>query len=109
MSDWEKVATSEGLSPGDAVKVEVAGEPVALAKTHKGDVLACHDICTHEYVELHDGYLEGEQIECPEHGSTFNMRTGEVEILPASVPIAIYDVKIESGDIYLKPKEETNS
>ena len=109
MSDWQRVARVDDLSPGDVVKVEVADEPVALAKTTEGEVLACHNICTHEYVELHDGFLEGEEIECPEHGSMFNMRTGEVANLPAAVPVATYSVKVEDEVIYLKPKEAAST
>lgn len=107
MSDWEKVAATDALKPGEIMQVQVNDEPVALAKTHQGDFLACHDVCTHEYVELHDGFIEDDEIECPEHGSRFNMRTGEVRNLPAVVPIATYEVKIEVDNVYLKPKEAT--
>ena len=100
-ADWVRVASTSDVKPGDILLVEVGDEPVALANT--GDeFLATSDICSHEYVELHEGWLEGDEIECPQHGSKFNMRTGEVLNPPATQPIAPYEVKVEGEDVYLR-------
>jgi 3-phenylpropionate/trans-cinnamate dioxygenase ferredoxin subunit len=89
------------VKPGDVIQVEVDDEPVALANT--GDeFLATSDICSHEYVELSQGWVEGDEIECPQHGSMFNMRTGEVLNPPATQPIPTYEVRVEGQDVYLK-------
>lgn len=101
MSDWVKVTTVDGVKPGAVVQVEVEGEPVCLANT--GDeFLATSDICSHDYVELHDGWLEEDEIECPQHGSRFNMRTGKVLNPPATQSIAPYETKVEGQDVYVR-------
>lgn len=109
MSEWTRVASTADLKNGQMIQVHVDDEPVVLACTEDGEYLATSDICSHEYVLLHDGFLEGDEVECPEHGSMFSMRTGEVMNLPATQPVPVYDVKIEGEDIYLKLREEVNA
>jgi nitrite reductase/ring-hydroxylating ferredoxin subunit len=109
VSEWARVASMSDLKPGQMTQVSVNDEPVCLACTAEGEFLATSDICSHEYVLLHDGFLEGDEVECPEHGSMFSMRTGEVMNLPATQPVPVYDVKIEGEDIYLKLREEANA
>jgi nitrite reductase/ring-hydroxylating ferredoxin subunit len=109
VSDWTRVASTTDLKNGGMIQVQVNDEPVCLACTTEGEFLATSDICSHEYVLLHDGFLEGDEVECPEHGSMFSMRTGEVMNLPATQPIGVYEVRIEGEDIYLKVREEANA
>jgi 3-phenylpropionate/trans-cinnamate dioxygenase ferredoxin subunit len=106
--DWVKVATTDDLKPGRVIQVEFDDEPVALAQTEQGEYLATSDICSHEYVLLHDGWLEGEEIECPQHGSRFDMRTGDVRDLPATQPVPIFEVKVEGDEILLRGPIEQN-
>ena len=101
MTDWVRVAAVDDIKPGDVIQVEVDEEPVVLANTGS-EFLATTDICSHEYVLLHDGWLEGETIECPQHGSKFDMRTGEVLNPPATQPIPVYEVKVDGTDVYVR-------
>jgi 3-phenylpropionate/trans-cinnamate dioxygenase ferredoxin subunit len=50
---------------------------------------------------LGEGYLLGDEIECPRHGARFDVRTGEVKVLPAIVPVPTFDVKVEGDDVYV--------
>ncbi len=101
MDDWVRVARVEDVKPGSVIQVEVDGEPVALANTGE-EFLATTDICSHDYVLLHDGWLEDDEIECPQHGSRFNMRTGKVLNPPATQPIVAYQTKVEGRDVYVR-------
>jgi len=80
-------------------RVEVNGVPLCLARLASGEVFAISDLCSHEDVELSDGDLDGEDVECPAHGSRFNVRTGEVSGLPAEEPVATYPVTVIDGQI----------
>jgi 3-phenylpropionate/trans-cinnamate dioxygenase ferredoxin component len=75
--------------------------PVCLARLASGEVFAISDLCSHEEIELSDGELDGEDVECPAHGSRFNVRTGEVSGLPAEDPVATYRVTIEDEKIII--------
>jgi 3-phenylpropionate/trans-cinnamate dioxygenase ferredoxin subunit len=80
-------------------RVEVDGIPICLARLHSGEVFAIGDTCSHEEIELSDGELDGEDVECPAHGSRFNVRTGAASGLPANAPVATYPVTVENGEI----------
>ncbi|MDT7720221.1 MAG: 3-phenylpropionate/trans-cinnamate dioxygenase ferredoxin component [Mycobacterium sp.] len=89
----------EGGTP--LMRVEANGAPVCLVRLASGEVFAISDLCSHEEIELSDGELDGEDVECPAHGSRFNVRTGEVSGLPAEDPVATYPVTVEEGKIII--------
>ena len=95
------MASATDVKPGQVTRVVVGKDPVCLGNVD-GEFLAIHDICSHEYVELHEGWLEGEEVECPQHGSRFSMRTGAVRGLPATQPVPAYETKVEGGDVYVR-------
>jgi 3-phenylpropionate/trans-cinnamate dioxygenase ferredoxin subunit len=97
------VARTEEVEPGTAKRVEVDGEEIAIVNL-RGEFYAISDVCSHEYASLSEGWVdeEDETIECPLHGSRFNVKTGEVLSLPAVYPIKTYELKVEDGDIYVK-------
>jgi 3-phenylpropionate/trans-cinnamate dioxygenase ferredoxin subunit len=93
-----KVAKVSEVPPGRVAIVEVGDDDVALCNLD-GEIYAVANICTHDDGPLGEGYLLGEEIECPRHGARFNVRTGAVKTLPAIVPIPTYNVKIEGDDV----------
>jgi 3-phenylpropionate/trans-cinnamate dioxygenase ferredoxin subunit len=99
VADFIEVARMSELADGTMKQVNVRGELVGLYRV--GDsVYAMGDICTHEHAYLTDGDFEPEEmeVECPLHGSRFNIETGDVRILPATQPEPTYQVKVE-GDV----------
>jgi 3-phenylpropionate/trans-cinnamate dioxygenase ferredoxin component len=82
-------------------KVEAGGTPVCLAHTEDGNFYALNDTCTHEEFSLSDGELWDMDVECPQHGSRFNLVTGKVTGLPAVIPAQTYPVTVEDGDVYV--------
>jgi 3-phenylpropionate/trans-cinnamate dioxygenase ferredoxin subunit len=101
MATWETVAKLGDIPDGGMIQVVAHGEPIGLYRA--GDrVFAISDYCTHEETFLTEGEFEPDEleVECPLHGSRFNVETGEVRILPATRPVPTYDVKIE-GDLVL--------
>jgi 3-phenylpropionate/trans-cinnamate dioxygenase ferredoxin component len=83
-------------------RVEVDGVPICLARLASGEIFAISDVCSHEDVELSDGDLDGDDVECPAHGSRFNVRTGEVSGLPAEDPVDTYPVRVQDGQIFVE-------
>jgi 3-phenylpropionate/trans-cinnamate dioxygenase ferredoxin subunit len=99
---FTEVARLSELPDGGMKQVSVRGELVGLYRVGQ-DVYAIGDICTHEHAYLTDGDFEPEEleVECPLHGSRFNVATGEVRILPATQPEPTYPVKVEGDVIYV--------
>ena len=93
-----RVASLSELPDEGAVRVEVAGKPICLART-LGEVLAVSDICSHADVSLSEGDVEDGTVECWLHGSRFDLRSGKPTGLPATKPVATYPVTIEGDDV----------
>lgn len=93
-----RAAKVSEIPPGRSKIIEVGDEDVALCNVG-GEILAIANVCTHDGGPLGEGYLLGEEIECPRHGARFNVRTGKVKTLPAIVPVPTFEVKVEGDDI----------
>lgn len=101
MSLFVKVCSADAVPPGEMLGVHAEGiGPVALYNVD-GEILATSNICTHAVATLTDGYLEGDQIECPMHGGMFSVRTGEATHHPCFEPIAVFAVELRGGDIFV--------
>ncbi len=90
------------LAPDTARRVEVAGHAVAVARIGD-DIYAIGDTCSHAEVSLSQGWVEPDDctIECEAHGAQFDLRTGEALTLPATRPVATYQVGVVDGMVVL--------
>jgi 3-phenylpropionate/trans-cinnamate dioxygenase ferredoxin subunit len=88
------------LPPGGARRFEVGGLRLAVVRLGD-DVYALHDECSHQNVPLSEGEVDPDErtIECWKHGSAFSLETGEPESLPATRPVAVYDVRVDDGEV----------
>ena len=94
MSDF----TLDQLVSGKPVKLEKAGKSICV--TRVGDeVFAIDDTCSHAEASLSEGDVSGFKIECWLHGAEFDLRTGEVLTLPATIALATYPVRIEANSV----------
>ena len=66
-----------------------------------GDILAIEDRCSHDNGDLMEGDVDLDKctVECPRHGSLFDLRTGKPLTLPAYVPVDTFAVVVEDGVI----------
>jgi 3-phenylpropionate/trans-cinnamate dioxygenase ferredoxin component len=66
-----------------------------------GDILAIEDRCSHDNGDLMEGDVDVDKctVECPRHGSLFDLRTGKPLTLPAYVPVDTFAVVVEDGVI----------
>ncbi len=69
-----------------------------------GDLLAIEDRCSHDDGPLAEGEFDQATctVECPRHGSVFDLRTGRPKTLPAFAPVETFQVRIENGEIKLE-------
>lgn len=99
--EFVEVARQEDLGVGQMKHVTVNGAWVALARTEEG-FFAIDEICTHVGGPLCDGVLMGSTVQCPWHGSRFDVRTGEVRAGPAAHPIGTFEVRLEAGRVLVR-------
>lgn len=100
--EFVKVAEVTELAPGRMKMVEW-GEDQVLLVNLDGSMYACDNICTHAGAPLNEGSLEGELVECPLHGSVFNVTNGEVVGPPAEDELRVFQVRVDGQDILVGP------
>jgi 3-phenylpropionate/trans-cinnamate dioxygenase ferredoxin subunit len=91
------------LAPGE--RRVVAWEDLEIGVFNcAGTVYAIEDRCSHDDGPLIEGELDEEHctVECPRHGSRFDLRTGKPKTLPAYVPVDTFAVIIEDDTIKLE-------
>ena len=93
-----KAANLSDIPQGRLKVFEVEDEEVALANVD-GEIFAVANVCTHDNGPLGEGYLFGDEVECPRHGARFCVRDGQVKTLPAIIPVPTFEVKVEGNDI----------
>ena len=106
--DFIKVADAKDISPSQMKEVEVDGQKIIIANIN-GKYYAIGSICTHEGGPLADGTLSGYEVECPWHGSKFDLRTGQVTNPPANEPEPAYELKVEGTQILIKKQGDRNA
>jgi 3-phenylpropionate/trans-cinnamate dioxygenase ferredoxin component len=96
-----RVAASHDVPEGEGRRFEIDGRaPVAIFRV-EGALYAIDDRCTHGAASLADGWLEGDQIECPVHQGRFCLRSGKPMCFPVTEPVAVHGVAERDGSIYL--------
>jgi 3-phenylpropionate/trans-cinnamate dioxygenase ferredoxin subunit len=97
-----KVLAVSDVAPGSARRVEVEGHRIAVVRLGD-DWYAIGDTCSHADFSLSEGdvWEEERELECPKHGSTFSLETGEPRTLPATQPVPVYRVRVDGDDVWV--------
>lgn len=107
MSDFVKVGTKADIAPGKPLVHDFDYDTVVIFQV--GETYYCiEDVCSHQEVELNSGRVECDEatgvcrVECPKHGSWFNLESGEALNLPAKTPVKTFAIKVEGEDIFVE-------
>jgi len=95
-----------GFTPpaeGQRVQVDAEGEPVAVFNV-RGTLFAIGAQCTHLGGPLDEGELDEHRVECPWHGSVFDIETGKVLRGPAETPVMAYRAFMDKEGLVLEPR-----
>ena len=110
------VCKSEDLPEGEVRSLKARGKEVAVGRLVGGQVFAVGGRCSHMFSKLGNGKVDGTLLECPWHGTKFDVTDGCVAnwvthplwlklLYDASLPafmkrsIPTYDVKEEGGEV----------
>jgi uncharacterized membrane protein/nitrite reductase/ring-hydroxylating ferredoxin subunit len=97
-----KVATSSEVKLNQMKLVHLNGKRIVIARTENG-FAAFDDRCTHRGGSLAGGSMICGTVQCPWHGSQFDVLTGEVKAGPAKDKIATYILTEKEGQLFLQP------
>jgi 3-phenylpropionate/trans-cinnamate dioxygenase ferredoxin component len=103
MGEFVRLCGRHEIEPGTARRFEVGAYQIAVVRI-EDDVYAIGDTCSHEDYSLSEGEVLPEEceIECWKHGSTFDLRTGEPQTLPATKPVPVYAVRLDDDDVMVE-------
>jgi 3-phenylpropionate/trans-cinnamate dioxygenase ferredoxin subunit len=95
-----EIGALDTLPREGGIRVTVGDEQIAMFRVGN-EVLAVGDRCSHAEASLAEGEVFDHEVECPRHGSEFDLRTGRPLSLPATKSVPTYEVSIEEGIVYL--------
>ena len=94
------VAKAEELKRDQMKLLHVGDRRIVLARTERGYV-AFDDRCPHRGGSLAGGSMMCGTVQCPWHGSQFDVTTGAVKAGPSDRPIETYRVELNGDDVRL--------
>jgi len=95
---WQRVASVADLKVDTGLEVQVGDKALALFRLGE-NVYAVEGICPHAEASLAEGFIDGDNIECPLHQALFHIPTGECLGGPADRGLVTFPAKIEGNDV----------
>jgi len=97
------VCPTAELTPGEMRLVEHDGIKIGVFNC-EGKLYAIEDRCSHDDGPLAEGDFDPAActVECPRHGSLFDLSTGRPKTLPAFQPVQTFPIAIEDDTISLE-------
>jgi 3-phenylpropionate/trans-cinnamate dioxygenase ferredoxin component len=98
------VCSLDELPEGGRRLVEADGRKIGVFRCAGGELFAIEDRCSHDDGPLAEGEFDPGSctVECPRHGSLFDLRSGRPKSLPAYLPVETFAARIEDGDVKLE-------
>lgn len=108
MAQWVDAAAMNDLADRKPFRATVGDATILLLKADD-HVFAIGNQCTHQGAGLDKGVVKiagsVRTVTCPAHGSVFRLDDGKVMRSPATKPVPVYDVKVEDGRVFVRPRE----
>jgi nitrite reductase/ring-hydroxylating ferredoxin subunit len=85
------------------VRAYATGASYAVFKV--GDsIYVTQDMCTHGPGSLSEGFVDGDEVECPFHQGRFNIRTGAPTAPPCTLSLKTWQPRIMNGGVWITPE-----
>ncbi|MFQ5516104.1 MAG: non-heme iron oxygenase ferredoxin subunit [Acidimicrobiia bacterium] len=105
MSHRERIGSVADFDTSGGVRVDVGEHRIAVFRV-EGELYAIGDRCSHAEASLAEGELFDFGVECPRHGSEFDLRSGEPHALPATSPVPVYEIEVDGDAVFIIVDEE---
>ncbi len=92
------------LPQGEMRLVDVDGRKIGVFHCSDGELRAIEDRCSHDDGPLAEGEFDPAActVECPRHGSLFDITTGKPKTLPAYRPVETFEVRVDDDEVKLE-------
>jgi 3-phenylpropionate/trans-cinnamate dioxygenase ferredoxin subunit len=104
MATSVRVCSVDDVPTGEARRFTVDGRLVAVVNLGDEGFRAVDAVCSHEHYYLDEGEVDVDEgtIECPKHGSTFDLESGKPIVLPAIAPVDVFPVTVSDDDVLIE-------
>lgn len=99
------LGTSDDLKRDQMKLIHVSGRRIVVGRTEAG-IFAFDDRCTHKGGSLAGGMMICGTVQCPWHGSQFDVSSGAVKAGPAQSGIVTYKIENVNNTFYLRLRPE---
>jgi 3-phenylpropionate/trans-cinnamate dioxygenase ferredoxin subunit len=99
--EWHDVGAVDAVSEDMPLSVKIGEREIGIYSL-SGSYYALEDVCPHAHALLSQGFVDGEEIECPLHGAKFHIPTGKCTKEPGGRDLACLAVKAEGGRLHVK-------
>ena len=98
------VCRLDELPEGEMRLLELDGRKIGVFRCEGGELVAIEDRCSHDDGPLAEGEFDPAActVECPRHGSLFDLRSGRPRTLPAYQPVDTFEIQVDNGDVKLE-------
>jgi 3-phenylpropionate/trans-cinnamate dioxygenase ferredoxin subunit len=98
------ICRADELGEGEMRLIEADGRKIGVFRCDGGELWAIEDRCSHDDGPLAEGEFDPAActVECPRHGSLFDVRSGKPKTLPAYVPVEVFEAREEDGEVKLE-------
>jgi 3-phenylpropionate/trans-cinnamate dioxygenase ferredoxin subunit len=102
------IVPAREIPQGEARRFAAGTREVAVANLGGGEFHAVDAICSHAHAYLDEGGVDAEErtIECPRHGSTFDLATGRALTLPATAPVQVFPVTVRDDELHIEVSDD---
>ena len=99
-----RICGAGDVPAGEARRFPLGGREIAVVNLGGEGFRAIDAVCSHAHEYLDEGEVDVDEctIECPKHGSTFDLETGRPRSLPAIVAVDVFAVKVENDDLMIE-------
>lgn len=98
------IGTIHDVAPGRPLIVDLDYDTVVIFQVG-AEYFCLEDVCSHQEQPLSDGQVEDCRVECPLHGSWFDLRTGKALNLPAVTAVQTFPVVVQGEALFLQTPE----
>jgi 3-phenylpropionate/trans-cinnamate dioxygenase ferredoxin subunit len=104
MTATHRLCAAGDVPEGEARRFAVDGRLIAVVNLGDEGFRAVDAICSHAKYFLDEGDVDVDEgsIECPQHGSTFDLETGKPLTLPATQPVEVFSITTDGDDILVE-------
>ena len=99
-----RICSTSDVAEGEARRFPVGEREIAVVNLGDEGFRAIDAICSHAHYYLDEGEVDVdfETVECPKHGSTFDLNSGKPRTLPATQPVEVFPVTTDGDDVLIE-------